>query len=293
MPPIFEQLNYSKKIMKQVSLICALVLSSISLTFAQGLKLPALSPTAKISQSFSVSEMEIEYSRPSLRGRKAFGQLVAFGELWRTGANGATKVTFGEDVVLGGTDIKAGTYALYTIPGEKSWEIILNKGVNNWGTGGYNKEDDVARFNVSPKRINNKIETFTITISDITYTTCNIVLKWENTKVIIPVKANNEERIKKDITKAVENPSIPYYQAANYYLQTKQNLSDALKYADKAIEENPKAFWIQHLKAKIAKEMGEKTIAIEAANKAIELSKGSAYEAEQKRNNELIINSFK
>ncbi|MEZ5015472.1 MAG: DUF2911 domain-containing protein [Flavipsychrobacter sp.] len=279
--------------MKQVSLICALVLSTISMTFAQGLKLPALSPTAKISQSFSVSEIEIAYSRPSLRGRKAFGQLVAYGELWRTGANAATKVTFGEDVVLGGTDVKAGSYALYTVPGEKSWEIILNKGVNNWGTGGYNKEDDVVRFNVTPKKINNKIETFTITISDITYTTCNIVLKWENTKVVVPVKANNEERIQKDITKAVENPSIPYYQAANYYLQTGQNLKDALKYADKAIEENPKAFWIQHLKAKIAKEMGEKAIAIDAANKAMELSKGSAYEAEQKRNNELIINSFK
>ena len=279
--------------MKNLALLCLIALGSLTSVSAQSLKLPALSPTAKIEQSFSTTNITIDYSRPSMRGRKIFGGLVAYGELWRTGANAATKVTFGEDVVMGGTDIKKGTYALYTVPNENSWQIILNKGVKNWGTGGYNKEDDVVSFSVTPKRINNKIETFTITIADITYTTCNIVLKWENTKVIIPVKANNQERIKKDITKAVEKPSIPYYQAANYYLQTKQNLDKALTYIDKAIEGRPKAFWMYHLKAKIAKEMGKKDIAIAAANKAIETSAGSAYEAEQKRNNQKIIDSLK
>ncbi len=262
-------------------------------TFAQGLKLPALSPTASIQQSFSTSEIKIDYSRPSARDRKIFGGLVAYGELWRTGANASTKITLGEDMYIGGSRVEAGTYSLYTIPGAKEWTIIINKSLKNWGNSGYNADEDVARFTVAPKSINNMIETFTITIGDITFNTCNIVLKWEHTKVIIPVKADNAERIAKDITKAVENPSIPYYQAASYYYTTGQHLDKALEYVTKATEERSDAFWMWHLKAKIAKKLNKKDVAIAAANKAIEVSKGSSYEAEQKRNNELIINSFK
>lgn len=278
--------------MKYITLALALIASLATTSFAQGLKLPALSPTAKITQSFSVTEMSIEYSRPSMRDRKIFGGLVAFGEVWRTGANAATKVTFGEDVTIGGTDVKAGSYALYTIPGATEWEIILNKGIGNWGTGGYSTDDDVARFKVKPTKINNATETFTITIDDITFNSCEITLKWENTKVVIPVKADNAARIAKDITAAVEEPNIPYYQAASYYNETDQNLTKALEYVTKAVEGRPDAFWMWHLKAKIAKKLGKKDIAIEAANKAIEVSKGSAYEAEQKRNNEAIIKSL-
>lgn len=278
--------------MKYITLAALFVASIATTAFGQGLKLPALSPTAKITQSFSTSEITIDYSRPSMRGRKVFGGLVAFGEVWRTGANGATRVTFGEDVMLGGKEIKSGTYALYTIPGATEWEIILNKGVGNWGTGGYTTDDDVARFKVKPTQFNNAAETFTITIDDITFNTCDITLKWENTKVVIPVKANNAERISNDIVKAVEQPSIPYYQAASYYNETNQNLEKALEYITKATNERADAFWMWHLKAKIAKKLGKKDIAIEAANKAIEVSKGGPYEAEQKRNNEEIIKSL-
>lgn len=278
--------------MKNITLALALLVSFASTSFAQGLKLPALSPTATITQSFSVTEMSIEYSRPSARGRKVFGGLVAYGDMWRTGANAATKLTLGEDVYIGGSRIEAGSYALYTIPNATEWTIVINKGTKNWGTGGYKSEEDVARFTVKPKKINNMIETFTITIGDITNNSCNIVLKWEHTKVVIPVKADNAERIAKDITKAIEKPSIPYYQAANYYNTTGQHLDKALEYISKAIEGRPKAFWMWHLKAKIAKQMGNKELAKEAATKSMELAKGSSYEAEYKRNNEKIINSL-
>lgn len=278
--------------MKYITLALALVASIATTSFAQGLKLPAMSPTAKITQGFSTSEMAIEYSRPSARGRKIFGGLVAFGEVWRTGANGATRVTFGEDVTIGGKAVSAGTYALYTIPNATEWEVILNKGVGNWGTGGYKTEDDIARFKVTPSKVSNATETFLITIDDITFNTCNITLKWENTKVVIPVKAENAERINKDIVKAVEQPAIPYYQAATYYYETNQNLDKALEYVTKAANERNDAFWMWHLKAKIAQKLGKKDIAIEAANRAIEISKGGPYEAEQKRNNQQIIDAL-
>ena len=278
--------------MKRLSLILlsALLTSGV---YAQDLKLPALSPTSKLTQEFSTSNIEVSYSRPSMRGRKIFGELVAFGNVWRTGANSATKVKFGEDVTVGGQAVKAGEYALYTIPGAAEWEIILNKGVGNWGNAGYDKADDVARFKIAPKALDKNVQTFTINIGNITYSTCNLELMWEKTKVTIPVKANNEERLNTSIDKAINNPNIPYFQAANYYFETDQNLDKAIVYVDKALEANPKAFWMWSLKARIAQKMGKKDDAINAANKAMEVAKGSAFEAEYVNNMTKLINSYK
>lgn len=278
--------------MKRLSfiLLSALLTSGV---YAQDLKLPALSPTSKLTQEFSTSNIEISYSRPSMRGRKIFGELVAFGNVWRTGANSATKIKFGEDVTVGGQAVKAGEYALYTIPGVAEWEIILNKGVGNWGNAGYDKADDVARFKIAPKALDKNVQTFTINIGHITYSTCNIELTWEKTKITIPVKANNEERLNASIDKAINNPNIPYFQAANYYFETDQNLDKAIVYVDKALEANPKAFWMWSLKARIAQKMGKKDDAINAANKAMEVAKGSAFEAEYVNNMTKLINSCK
>lgn len=279
--------------MKHLSLICLLFIGSLTTTFAQELDLPALSPTAHMTQAFSTSDIEVSYSRPSMRGRQIFGQLVAYGQVWRTGANGATKVKFKEEVTVGGTTLKAGEYALYTVPGRTEWEIILNKGTGNWGVSGYSKDDDVARFKVIPAKTDGTVQTFTINITDITFNTCNIELTWENTKVVIPVIANNKERIAKSIDKAINEPSLPYYRAASYYNEIGENLDKALVYVDKALEENPKAFYMWHLRARIGQNMGNKEVAIKSAERAIELSKGSAYEAEQYRNNTKIINEMK
>ena len=275
--------------MKQVLSLFVAAMMIAGSSFAQDLKLPALSPTAKISQEFSTSNIEISYSRPSMRGRKVFGDVVAFGDVWRTGANGATKIKFGEDVTVGGESVKAGEYALYTIPGRDKWEVILNKGTGNWGASGYSTSDDVARFTVTPRTTEKEVQTFTMNIGNIKFNSCNIELMWENTKVIIPVKADNETRLNTSISKAINTPNVPYFQAANYYYETDQNLDTAYLYVNKAVESNPKAFWMYHLKAKIAAKQGKKRDAIEAANKSIELAKGTANEAEYKRNNERLI----
>lgn len=275
--------------MKYVTLGLFMLSAFAATSSAQGLKLPALSPTAKITQQFSVSEIEIEYSRPSARGRKVFGALVPYGEVWRTGANASTKLTIGEDFNIGGTNVKAGKYSFYTIPGAGEWTVILNSDLGNWGAMGYSTDKDVARFTVKPAVINNKIETFTIEVADIAFNSCNIVLKWENTKVTIPVKVDNADRIAKDIVKNVETPSIPYYQAASYYYETNQSLDKAYEYVNKALETRTDAYWMYHLKAKIAAKLGKKDEAIAAANKAMEVSKGGPGEGEQKRANEKII----
>jgi len=253
------------------------------------LKLPALSPTSTITQEFSTSQIEIVYSRPSMRGRTIFGDLVPFGTVWRTGANAATKITFGEEVVIGGTKVPAGSYSFYTVPGKDEWEVILNKNTGNWGAMGYDTKDDVVRVKVKPMMLPQAMETFTMCVGNITFSTCTIDAAWENTKISVPVKAPNEERLAASITKAVETPNIPYQQAATYYFETNQKLDKALEYATKAAENNPKAYWLHMLRARIAAQLGNTAVAREAANKTIEVAKGTPGEAEYtKFANELL-----
>lgn len=279
--------------MKHLSLALLFCIAAFSASYAQDLKLPALSPTAKLIQEFSTSSIEISYSRPSMRDRKIFGGLVAYGEVWRTGANAATKVKFGEDVTLAGNELKAGEYALYTIPGATEWEVIINKGIGNWGASGYDKADDIARFKVKPKATEKTVQSFTININNVTFNSCSIELAWENTRIVLPVKANNEERLNASIDKAINNPTVPYFRAASYYYETDQKLDKAYEYVNKAVDENPKAFYMWHLKAKIAQKLGKKNEAIEAAEKSIETAKGTANEGEYTRNNKKIIKALK
>jgi len=157
-----------------------LILSAFLLTAAIGveaqqkptLKLPALSTTQKISQDFSTGTIELSYSRPSVRGRKIFGDLVPYGVNWRTGANSATKIKFSEDVIIGGKEVAAGEYAMYTVPTEGDWTVILNKGTGNWGTTGYDKKNDVVRFKAHSYFLNSKVETFTMNFGNIGFSTC-------------------------------------------------------------------------------------------------------------------------
>lgn len=266
---------------------------TVGLVNAQELKLPQPSPLSTVNQEFSTSNIEIAYSRPSARGRKIFGDLVPYGKVWRTGANATTKITFGEDVNIKGTEIKAGTYALYSIPGEKEWEFIINKGVGNWGASGLKKEEDVLRFKATPIKNTNKVETFTIYVDNITINSCEVVLMWENILVKFKVKADNDKRITDYFEKSINNPKIPYQQAANYYLETGKNLDKAAIYADKAIEANPSAFWLYWLKARIHQKQGDKAAAIAAAQKTAEMAKGTHYEDEYRRNAESLIKSMK
>ncbi|MBB6003989.1 DUF2911 domain-containing protein [Arcicella rosea] len=259
---------------------------------AQGIKTPAPSPTQTIKQDFALSTIEITYSRPNIKGRVVFGDLAPFGKLWRTGANAATRITFGEDVKVGGVALKAGTYVLYTIPNKDEWEVIFNKGINNWGIDGYKAEEDVAKFKVKPNALAKSVETFTIEIANVTASSADIEVSWEKTSVAIPVTADIDSKISNAIETAMTVDSRPYFQAASYYFETGKDLNKALAWADKAIEQTPKAFWIMHLKAKIQAKLGNKTVAIETAKKSIELAK-EANNMDYVALNEKLIASMK
>ncbi|HTO15890.1 MAG TPA: DUF2911 domain-containing protein [Edaphocola sp.] len=269
--------------MKKVTTLFTAALLISSLSFGQDFKMPALSPTTSITQEFSTSKIELSYSRPSMRGRAVFGKLIPYDKEWRTGANANTKITFGEEVVFGGKTIPAGSYSLYTIPGKSSWDIILNSGTENWGMTGYDKSKNVADIQVKKQKTSN-VETFTISLDNMTKNSCDLVLSWEKTKIVIPIVANNDKLIQAYLDKELKSSKPPYLAASRYYFEKGIKLEEALKYADIALKQDPKAFYINSHKAEILYKLGRKDEAIKAAQIAADATKGTPYEAEYLNN---------
>lgn len=260
--------------MKNLLLVCGLVAASFSLQ-AQ-IKTPAPSPVCKMNQEVGLIKVDIEYSRPSARGRKVFGDVVQFGEMWRTGANASTKVTFSDEVIVGNDQKLPGKqYALYTIPGATEWTIIFYKETKFWGIPGedYKDEDVAAKFTVPVKSLKDPVETFTMNLDNVRNSSADIVLTWENTKIVIPFRIDTDTKVMADIKTQMEGPSAStYYQAARYYFEEKKDMKQALDWVTKSLEKGGDKFWILQLKAKIQGELGKYSDAIATAQKSSELA---------------------
>lgn len=269
-----------------LTLTTAAMLTAGSLS-AQQLKVPAPSPLQTVKQAFALSDITIEYCRPSAKGRVVYGDVVPFGKIWRTGANGATKITFGEDVKVEGQDVKAGTYALYSIPNKDSWDLMLYKDLNLGGNvAEYKQENELIRFKGKVNTLTQKVETFTIGLNDMSATSSSIEILWENTRVSFNVTADIDGKIMKNIENTVVKDSRPYFQAATYYYENNKDLTLALDWVNKSATANPKAYWIFMLKAKIQLKMNDKKGAIVTANQVITLAtadKDDAYVAQAQK----------
>jgi hypothetical protein len=234
---------------------------------------PSPSPACTLKQRVGVTDIEVEYSRPGIKGRPIFGGLVPYGQVWRTGANAATKITFSTDVKLNGTAIPAGTYALFTIPGQDSWTIIINKGAAQWGAFQYDEKADVARFQATPIEMAEKIETFTIEFNQIRDESALLNLVWDHTVVPIHVDIELTGKLAPQIESlmASDAKQKPYYQAAMFYYDHNLDLQKARQWVDAAIAER-EAYYIVHLKAKILAKLGDKDGAIAAAKRSSDLA---------------------
>ncbi len=270
------------------NLFFSIVCLFMSIGMNAQVKMPAPSPTQTIKQDFAMGNIELTYSRPSAKGRKVFGDLVPYNKLWRTGANGATIIKFSDPVEIKGKRVDTGSYALYTIPGAESWEIILNKGLKNWGVDGYKESEDVIRIMVEPMKMKNNIETFTMQFADIKGESCELHIMWAKTAVVIPITASIREKVKAQIEAAMQTEKKPYWQAAQFYNEYEKNSTKALEYASKAVEANPKAFWIWLYKARIQKDLGDKAGALVSAQKSLELATAEKNDDYIKMNEELI-----
>lgn len=274
--------------LKQAFTVLAIICTAITLQ-AQSLKVPVTSPLQTLKQNFGLGDITIEYSRPSVRGRVIFGGLLPYGNMWRTGANASTKITFTDDVKVNGKDIKAGSYAIYTIPNKDSWEILFNTDLTLGGNvAAYKTETEVARFSVKSTSLTDHVETLTININNITATSATIEISWEKTKVVFPVTTEIDERVMKNIDAVMSTDARPYYQAASYYYDNGKDLNQALIWVTKATELNPNAFWMTMLKARIELKLKDGKSALASANKTIELAKAANNEDFQRMAEQLI-----
>lgn len=239
---------------------------------AQGLKTPAASPTQTIKQDFGISSIELVYSRPGMKGRKIFGDLVPFGKVWRTGANAATRIKFADDVLIGGKPLKAGEYAVYTIPNQSDWEVIINKGVTNWGTE-YKQSEDVLRMTVKSKKTDQAVETFTMQFANVKPASTELELMWDKTLVTIPISTDIDGKVMTQINNLMTKDTRPYFQAAQYYMENGKDMKQALAWFDKAVELQPNAYWIHYQRANALAKVGRKQDAKVAAQRSMDLAK--------------------
>ncbi|NNF35192.1 MAG: DUF2911 domain-containing protein [Saprospiraceae bacterium] len=241
------------------------------------IEVPPMSPLFQLKGTIGFSEVEVEYSRPSARERAVAGNLIPYGEVWRTGANASTKISFSEDVLIEGNPVQAGKYALYTIFREDSATIILSKNLTWWGSLGYEEADDYLRLKVKVKHPSSHYETFTISFSDFTRNSANFNMKWEHTKAMFKIESDIDSRIMQQIKDQIidrdSDNMMAYFQAANYYYDTNQDAAKALVWINKVIDNSEaEQYWVVHAKAKILERLGRDKEAIQVAQHSMSLA---------------------
>ena len=268
---------------------------------APKIEFPAASPAATLKQRVGLTDIEVSYSRPSMRGRKIFGGLEPYGAVWRTGANSATKITFSTAVKFGGADVPAGTYALFSIPGENEWTVILNKIPGQWGAYAYEAKNDIARVKAVPARLPSPVETFAISLSDLANeSAATLDLSWENVRVSVKIEVDVAGTLVPQIEAVMANPEAkkPWFSAAMFYYENNLDLKKAATWMDAAIAAQPDAFYMVYRKGLILAKMGDKAGALAAANQSLEMLKNSTQapaplKAEYTRLNNALIASLK
>lgn len=274
--------------MKKIAIVLSLFISSGYAVVAQSLNVPQPSPSQTVTQSFATSKIEISYARPGVKGRTIFGDVVPFDKVWRTGANNATTIYFGEDVTVNNTKLAKGKYGLLSIPGKEEWTIILSKDTTVTSPNEYKQENDAVRIKVKPVTLSKNIETFTIDIANIKNNSADIEIKWATTEVSFNVSTDIDSKIMKQIDEVMNADKRPYYQAASYYYENDKDLKKALEWVNKAIDARPEAFWIYHLKAKIQNKLKDYNGAIATAEISKEKAKKAEYDEYVKMNDKLI-----
>lgn len=256
------------KHLKLIILLCS------GLAVAQ-IQTPQPSPSTTLEQVVGLTEVKIEYSRPAMRGRTIMGDLVPYGSLWRTGANKNTTLSFSDPVTVGGQALAAGTYALFTRPGKSLWEVFFYTETENWGTPQEWQSKSVAAvIEVPTQSLAEPVESFSISIGELTNIGANIHLSWENTRVTLPLEVPTDEKTMASIKETMKGTpkAGDLYQAAVYYRESGRDLQTAKKWIGKAIEMDPGKYWMFRQQALILADLNEKEEAIKAAQSSLELA---------------------
>jgi hypothetical protein len=269
-----------------------LLFGALGTTLLQAqLQTPEASPLGKIEQRIGLTDVSIEYSRPSKKGRVIFGDIVPYDQVWRTGANAATKITFSDDVSFGGAEVKKGTYAMLTKPGKKTWTFMLYPhNSTNYGT---YLESDVQPVTVMTESIEmpmeTDVETFMMGFDGLNSHGGTLYLLWERTFVPVEIKVNTDKTVEANIAKLMDGPAArDYYSAASYYYSEKKDMNQALVWINTSIEKGYERYWVLRTKSLIQAELGDKKGAVETAEKSLAMAKKDEDSAYIRMNEESI-----
>ena len=268
--------------MKKIML--SFFVAAISFATNAQIESPAPSPLQKMEQKVGLTDVTVAYSRPSMKGRKIFGGLQSYGKVWRTGANENTKLTFSTDITIDGKTVQKGTYALYTIPGKETWDVILYSEATNWGAPAkWDASKVAAKVSVTPYKMPMDIETFTISFDDLTNSSAVLGIMWENVYVGLKFETPTDAMVSKSIEKVMGGPSAQdMYAAADYYFTTNKDIQKAKNWIDKAVAMSAAEprFWFLRKQSLIHAKAGSKNTAIAAAKASLKhatMAKNDAY----------------
>lgn len=276
-----------------ITFLPAIVLSVLALNVLAQFPMPQPSSSQTIIQEFGLGNVTVKYSRPNVKGRSVFTDLAPYNEVWRTGANNATVITFSDNVTLEGKPVAAGEYALFTIPGKDTWTIILNKGTKLWGAYEYKQADDVLRFQAKAVKLINKVETFTFGFSEVLPTTAKLNLMWDDTRVSVNMATDVDSKVMTSIEEAMKTEKKPYFQAAQYYYDNGKDLSKALQWINAAEAADQKAPWIKYWKARIQLKLGDKNGAALSSSAGIQAAQAMNLPEYVRLNSAVLIQSKK
>lgn len=252
------------------------------------LKLPAASSGQQVTQELGIGTIQLKYQRPNMHDRAIFGDLVPFDEVWRTGANNATIMTFSTDVEIEGELLKAGTYGLFTIPTPEKWTMIFNKKSDQWGAYDYDQSDDVLRLDVPVTQLNEPVETFTISFDEVLEQSLQVTLSWEKTKAAFRITVDHRKEIQASIDEAMKGEQKPYFQAAVYYFKNDIDLDTAVAWVKEADRGNDKAPHIKYWKSQILAKAGDRTGAVQAAEEGMAMAEAANNSEYVKLNSEAL-----
>jgi hypothetical protein len=248
---------------------------SIGFFMKAQIQTPAPSPFSTLEQKVGLTDVTVKYSRPAMKGRKVFGDLVPFDAIWRTGANQNTTISFSDDVTVEGKELKAGTYAIFTRPNEAVWEVFFYTATDNWGTPQeWDASKVAATVKVETMDIPMPIESFTITIDDLHNNGATLGIMWENTYVGVDFTVPTVSKATKSIEETMANKedltANDYFAAGSYYFAEGMNMQQAKEWVDKAVEMGDgSAYWMMRTQSLIYAKMGDKEAAIEAAKRSL------------------------
>ena len=272
------------------NLFTVLCFVALAVSAQAQIKTPAPSPSATIMQTVGLTDVTVEYSRPSAKGRTIFGDdaLVPNGKIWRTGANSVTKVTFSDDVMIEGKELAAGKYGVLTMPGASKWAVhFYTFESNSWNS--YTEATPALAVSVMPKKSADMTESFTISIDGLKSDGATMNIKWANTVVPVSISTNSDKAVMAAIDKVMAGPSAgDYYNAASYYFTADKDLDKALTWMEKAIAGPDKKFWQMKRMSELLAKMGKTKEAITAAKTSLELATKAGNDDYIKMNNDNI-----